>query len=274
VVLGVVAFFFLCLGRGFPGVFRLGVCRRRRGLLCVYNAGPHGFYGRWVFLWSLGGASRCLWRRLGLAGEPSTPGAGDFNHRRSYAIPVAVPDISSVSCGSPPRPLWVASRRCIGALLAFLFSSRVPSVVQRGSAPAALSRWGRAAGLDHMSRASASCYASLGCGGSLFSRRGCCGVVLRVSTSVSWRLAAPPSPRLSRCFLCLRCWWTSAGGLGSLACCGVGVCVEVQRPSLGFLGHLLLRDGRSVVPVFVGLFLAFVAAHGVEADWVFLHHLN
>jgi hypothetical protein len=41
-----------------------------------------------------------------------------------------------------------------------------------------------------------------------------------------------------------------------------------------FLGHLLLRDGRSVVPVFVGLFLAFVAAHGVEADWVFLHHLN
>ena len=43
---------------------------------------------------------------------------------------------------------------------------------------------------------------------------------------------------------------------------------------LGFLGFLLLRDGRSVVPVFVGLFLAFVAAHGVETDWVFLHHLN
>jgi len=34
---------------------------------------------------------------------------------------------------------------------------------------------------------------------------------------------APPSPRwrcLLRCFLCLRCWCTSTGGLGSLACCG------------------------------------------------------
>ncbi len=38
---------------------------------------------------------------------------------------------------------------------------------------------------------------------------------------------------------------------------------------LGFLGHLLLRDRGSVVPVFVGLSLAFVAARGVEADGVF-----
>jgi len=44
--------------------------------------------------------------------------------------------------------------------------------------------------------------------------------------------------------------------------------------SLGFLGPLLLRDRRSVVPVFVGLSLAFVAAHGVEADGVFLYSLN
>jgi hypothetical protein len=40
------------------------------------------------------------------------------------------------------------------------------------------------------------------------------------------------------------------------------------------LEHLLLRDGRSVVPAFVGFFLAFAAVHGVEADWVFLRHLN
>jgi hypothetical protein len=39
-----------------------------------------------------------------------------------------------------------------------------------------------------------------------------------------------------------------------------------------FLGRLLLRDRRSVVPVFVGLSLAFVAAHGVETDGVFLYH--
>jgi hypothetical protein len=43
---------------------------------------------------------------------------------------------------------------------------------------------------------------------------------------------------------------------------------------MGFLGLLLLRDGRSVVAVLVGLSLAFVAAHGVEADGVFLYHLN
>jgi hypothetical protein len=43
-------------------------------------------------------------------------------------------------------------------------------------------------------------------------------------------------------------------------------------PFLCFLGRLLLRDRRSVVPVFVGLSLAFVAAYTVEADGVFLYH--
>jgi predicted membrane-bound dolichyl-phosphate-mannose-protein mannosyltransferase len=45
-------------------------------------------------------------------------------------------------------------------------------------------------------------------------------------------------------------------------------------PFLCFLGHLLLRDRGSVVLVFVGLSLAFVAAHAVEAEWVFLYRLN
>ncbi len=36
-----------------------------------------------------------------------------------------------------------------------------------------------------------------------------------------------------------------------------------------FLGRLLLGDRGSAVSVFVGLSLAFVAAHGVEADGVF-----
>jgi hypothetical protein len=44
--------------------------------------------------------------------------------------------------------------------------------------------------------------------------------------------------------------------------------------SLGFLGRLLLRDRGSVVLVFVGLSLAFVAAYAVETDGVFLYSLN
>ena len=47
-----------------------------------------------------------------------------------------------------------------------------------------------------------------------------------------------------------------------------------STPFLCFLGRLLLRDRRSVVPVFVGLSLAFVASHGVETDGVFLCSLN
>ena len=47
-----------------------------------------------------------------------------------------------------------------------------------------------------------------------------------------------------------------------------------STPFLCFLGRLLLRDRRGVVPVFVGLSLAFVAAHGVETDGVFLYSLN
>ena len=45
-------------------------------------------------------------------------------------------------------------------------------------------------------------------------------------------------------------------------------------PFLCFLGRLLLRDRGSVVLVFVGLSLAFVAARAVEAEWVFLYSLN
>ncbi len=129
---------------------------------------------------------------------------------------------------------------------------------------------GRAAGLDYRSRASASCYASSGCGGPLF-RHGCCGVVRcpgldeRLVTLATGLVFAPHSPRLSRCFLRLRC--TSTGG--SLACCGG---LASASPFLCFLGRLLLRDRRSVVSVFVSLSLAFVAAHGVEADGVFLYH--
>ena len=43
---------------------------------------------------------------------------------------------------------------------------------------------------------------------------------------------------------------------------------------INILGLLLLRDRRSVVSVFVGLSLAFVAAHGVETDGMFLYSLN
>jgi len=67
---------------------------------------------------------------------------------------------------------------------------------------------------------------------------------------------APPSPRLLRCFLCLRC--TSTGGLGSLACCGGWRLRRRSTPfSLGFLGRLLLRDRRGVVPVFVSFVSGF-----------------
>lgn len=46
-------------------------------------------------------------------------------------------------------------------------------------------------------------------------------------------------------------------------------------PFLGLIGYLALRDRRSVLPVLVGLVLAFVATHAVDvANGVFLHHLN
>jgi len=123
---------------------------------------------------------------------------------------------------------------------------------------------------------------SSGCGGlPLVSRYGCCSVVRRpglderlMALSLATGLVfAPPSPRLSHCFLCLRC--TSTRGLGSLACCGGRRLRRRSTPfSLGFLGRLLLRDRGSVVPVFVGLSLAFVAAYAVEADGVFMYRLN
>ena len=94
-----------------------------------------------------------------------------------------------------------------------------------------------------------------------------------VSTSASWRSPLALSSLLLRrvCRVVLRLRCTSTGG--SLACCGGWRLRRRSTPfSLGFLGLLLLRDRRSVVPVFVGLSLAFVAAHGVEADGVFLYH--
>ncbi len=47
-----------------------------------------------------------------------------------------------------------------------------------------------------------------------------------------------------------------------------------STPFLCFLGRLFLRDRGSVVLVFVGLSLAFVAAYAVETDGVFLYSLN
>ncbi len=115
-----------------------------------------------------------------------------------------------------------------------------------------MSRWGHAAGLDHGSRASASCYASSGCGGlPLFSRHGCCGVVRRPGLDerlvalATGLVFAPPSPRLSRCFLCLRC--TSTGGLGSLACCGGLVFAsKINTLFLGLWGACSLGIGEAL----------------------------
>jgi hypothetical protein len=138
---------------------------------------------------------------------------------------------------------------------------------------------GRAADLDHGSRASASCYASSGCGGLPFFL----GTVVaawsgaRVSMSASWCLVSPRA--LSLLLLCRVCRVV-------FCACGVPPPEALWRvvggwrlrrrstPFLCFLGRLLLRDRRSVVLVSVGLSLAFVAAHGVETDGVFLYSLN
>ncbi len=97
-------------------------------LLCVYNAGPHEFYGRWVFSVKSGRSVEVSLASLVVGLSASGACCGPFTSGTSpalilttgggssYAIyPVAVLDTSSVSCGSPPRPLWIASRRCIGA---------------------------------------------------------------------------------------------------------------------------------------------------------------
>ncbi len=224
---------------------------------------------------------------VGLAGGLFTSGTSPAlilttGSGNSYAIyPVAVPDVSPVSCGSPPRPLWIASRRCIGAGSSCIsvLLVRFPAV-QRGGTPGGRP-WAGGGGPPALtiSPELLLCFVGLWWPPLFFGAvvavwSGAC-----VSTSVSWRLVAPhfrsSFAAFVGLFLCLRCWWTSTGGLGSLACCGGWRLCRSSTPfSLGFLGRLLLRDGGSAVSVFVGLFLAFVAACGVEADWVFLHHLN
>jgi len=82
-------------------------------LLCVYNAGPHEFYGRWVLSVKSGRSvvvslvapvGRLVGVR-GSLGEPFTPGTSPAlilttGGGSSYTVyPIAVPDISSVSCG-------------------------------------------------------------------------------------------------------------------------------------------------------------------------------
>jgi hypothetical protein len=59
-------------------------------LLCVYNAGPHEFYGRWVLSVKSGRSVE-----VSLVALIITTGGGS-----SYTVyPIVVPDISSVSCG-------------------------------------------------------------------------------------------------------------------------------------------------------------------------------
>jgi hypothetical protein len=82
-------------------------------LLCVYNAGPHEFYGRWVVSVKSGRSVEVslvvpVGRLVGVRGslgEPFTPGTSPAliittGGGSSYTVyPIAVPDISSISCG-------------------------------------------------------------------------------------------------------------------------------------------------------------------------------
>jgi hypothetical protein len=86
-----------------------------------------------------------------------------------------------------------------------------------------------------------------------FSRHGCCGVVRRpglderlVALSLATGLVlVPPSPRLLRCFLCLRC--TSTGGLGSLACCGgLAFASKINTLFCAFWGSCSLGIGEAL----------------------------
>jgi hypothetical protein len=114
-----------------------------------------------------------------------------------------------------------------------------------------------------------------------FSRHGCAvrsGVC--VSTSASWRLVSPHLRSSFAAFVALfsvlavclhRGPWFS-GVLWGLAFASK---FNALSPFLGFIGYLALRDRRSVLPVLVGLVLAFVATHAVDvANGVSLHHLN
>jgi hypothetical protein len=82
-------------------------------LLCVYNTGPHEFYGKWVLSVKSGRSVEVslvapVGRLVGVRGslgEPFTPGTSPAliittGGGSSYTVyPIAVPDISSVSCG-------------------------------------------------------------------------------------------------------------------------------------------------------------------------------
>jgi hypothetical protein len=82
-------------------------------LLCVYNAGPHEFYGRWVLSVKSGRSVEVSLNVLvgrvvgvrGSLGESYTPGTSPAlilttGGGSSYLLyPVVVPDINSVSCG-------------------------------------------------------------------------------------------------------------------------------------------------------------------------------
>ena len=82
-------------------------------LLCVYNAGPHEFYGRWVLSVKSGRSVEVslvapVGRLVGVRGslgEPFTPGTSPAliittGGGSSYMIyPIVVLDIASVSCG-------------------------------------------------------------------------------------------------------------------------------------------------------------------------------
>ncbi len=126
-----------------------------------------------------------------------------------------------------------------------------------------MSRWGRAASLDHKSRASASCYASSGCGGLPFFL----GTVVavwsgaRVSMSVSWhspRALSSLLPRLVCRVVFCACGVPPPEVLALWRVVGDWRLRRRSTPfSLGFLGCLLLRDRRSVVSVFVCLSPAF-----------------
>ena len=99
----------------------------------------------------------------------------------------------------------------------------------------------------------------------------------RVSISASWRLVSPRAlsslllRRVCRVVFCA-CGVPPPEALALWRVVGGWRLRRRSTPFLCFLGRLLLRDRRSVVLVFVGLSLAFVAAHGVETDGVFLYH--
>jgi len=112
---------------------------------------------------------------------------------------------------------------------------------------------GHAASLDHGSRASASCYASSGCGGLPFFL----GTVVavwsgaRVSMSASWRLVSPRAlsslllRRVCRVVFCA-CGVPPPEALALWRVVGGWRLRRRSTPFLCFLGYLLLRIGEAL----------------------------